>query len=149
MFWKIWKKLMKKLARSMPGNKIRCLCLKLAGYQVGEDVYVGEDLIIIDELADKGGINFGDRVAIAERVTLVLCSYPNESKILPFINKVHGTINIGADSWLGTGAIVLPNVNLGQGAVIGAGSVVTKSVPELTCVVGIPAKPIKKINAVL
>ena len=50
------------------------------------------------------------------------------------------------DAWLGTDSIILPNVRIGTGAVVGAGAVVLKDVPDFTVVVGIPAKVIKKIH---
>jgi maltose O-acetyltransferase len=118
----------------------------MAGYKIGKDVYIGEDLIIIDELADKGRITIGNRVAIAERVTLVISSKANSSKISSFVKNVHGHISIDDDAWLGTGCIIFPNVKIGRGGVVGAAAVVTKDVPEFTVVAGIPAKPVRKID---
>ena len=119
----------------------------MAGYRIGEQVYIGEDLIIIDELNDKGRVIIGDRVAISERVTLVVSSNPNFSRIRPFIKDLHGFIEIKDDAWLGTGTVILPNVKIGTGAVVGAGAVVIKDVPDFTVVGGVPAKVIKKIDA--
>ena len=113
---------------------------------MGEKVYIGEDLIIIDELNDRGRVKIGDRVAIAERVTLVISSGANFSKITSVIKGAHGYIDINDDAWLGTGCIIFPDVCIGKGAVVGAGSVVTKSVPDFTVVAGIPAKRIRKID---
>ncbi len=118
----------------------------MAGYEIGQQVYIGEDLIIIDELDDKGRVRIGNRVAIAERVTLVISSNANFSKIRPFVKDVHGHIEIDDDAWLGTGCIILPDVRIGKGAVIGAGSVVTKDVPDFTVVAGVPAKQIQRLD---
>lgn len=120
--------------------------MRAAGYTIGKDVYIGEDLIIIDELEEKGYLKVGDRVAIAERVTLVISSRPNFSRIAPYVSTAHGPIIIEDDAWLGTGSIIMPNIKIGQGAVVGAHSLVTKDVPPFTVVVGIPAKPLKKIE---
>ena len=133
-------------AKHVPGYHIRRQLLRMAGYKIGEKVYIGEDLIIVDELNDKGRVKIGNRVAVAERVTLVVSSNPNFSKIRPFVKDIHGFIEIGDDAWLGTGSIILPNVRIGIGAVVGAGSVVTKEVPDFTVVGGVPAKVIKKID---
>lgn len=59
----------------------------------------------------------------------------------------YGPIRIGDYAWIGSKAIVLKNVTIGRGAVIASGSVVTKSVPELTLVAGNPAREIKQIPA--
>lgn len=48
--------------------------------------------------------------------------------------------------WIGANAVILPGVTIGENAVVGAGSVVTKSIPNLTVVAGCPAKIIKTIN---
>jgi acetyltransferase-like isoleucine patch superfamily enzyme len=146
MLWKVYKRILKLLAKHVPGCRIRRRLLRMAGYRIGEQVYIGEDLIIVDELDDRGRVRIGDRVAVAERVTLVVSSNPNFSKIRPFVKDVHGFIEIDDDAWLGTGAILLPNVRVGIGAVVGAGSVVTKNVPDFTVVVGVPAKVVKKID---
>jgi acetyltransferase-like isoleucine patch superfamily enzyme len=146
VFWKVYKRILKLIAKYAPGYRFRCQLFRMAGYKVGKQVFIGEDLIIKDELGDRGRLSIGDRVAIAERVTLVLASNPNFSKIRPFVQDVHGFIEIDDDAWLGTGCIILPNVRVGKGAVVGAGSVVTRDVPDLTVVVGAPAKPIKRLE---
>lgn len=134
------------MAQHMLGYRIRCRCLRMAGYKIGQDVYIGSDFIIIDELEDKGMVTIGDRVAIAERVTLVVASNPNFSRIRPYVPDLHGEVVIGDDAWLGTGCIVFPNVRIGTGAVVGAGAVVTRDVPDYTIVAGVPARPTKTIR---
>lgn len=144
-FWKIYKRILKLLVKNFPAYQIRRNLLRAAGYTVGENVYVGEDLIIIDELNDKGYLRVGNRVALAERVTLVISSRPNFSRFSGIVPSSHGPIVIEDDAWLGTGVIVLPNITIGEGAVVGAGSVVNRNVPPFTVVAGVPAKPIRKL----
>ena len=147
MAWKLRRRLFKFIAKNIPtGYRIRCKMLKKAGYIIGEQVYIGEDLIIIDDPDDIGRVKIRDRVAIADRVTLVISSYPNFSKIRPYVKNSHGHIEIDEDAWLGTGCIIMPNIRIGKGAIVYAGAVVTKNVPDYTVVAGIPAKPIKKVN---
>ena len=55
-------------------------------------------------------------------------------------------VTIGDDVWIGGRVIILPGVNIGEGAIIGAGSVVTKNVEPYTVVAGNPAKVLKKRN---
>ena len=145
-FWKLHKRFCKFFAKIFPLNRVRCILWRWAGVKVGDEVYIGEDMIIIDELEDRGLVSIGDRVAIAERVTFVVSSFPNNSNIRPFINEQHGPVTIEADAWLGTGSIILPNITIGKGAVVGAGSVITKDIPDYSIAAGVPGKIIKKIN---
>jgi maltose O-acetyltransferase len=141
----IKKKILKPLAKFIPHSKLRILFLRLCGYSIGRDVFIGEDLIISDELHDKNVI-IGNRASIAPRVTLVTSSGPNSSRIRPYVKVVNGCVRIEQDAWIGTGSIILPNITIGKGAVVGAGAVVTKDVPPYTVVVGVPASAIKKLE---
>jgi len=146
MIWKVYKRLLKFIAKQIPWFRLRVFLFKMAGYKIGRQVYIGEDLIIIDELKDSGKVVIGDRVAIAERVTLVVSSNPNFSKIKAYAPIANGPIVIEQDAWLGTGVRVMPGVTIGEGAVVGAGSLVTKDVSPFSIVAGSPAKSIRKLN---
>jgi len=146
MLWKIYKRILKFIAKRIPIFQLRVFFFRLAGYRIGKKVYIGEDLIIIDGLEDKGKVIIGDRVAIAERVTLVISSNPNFSRIRTYAPIANGPIIIEQDAWLGTGAIVMPDVTIGEGAIVGAGSVVTEDVPPFTIVAGSPAKFIRMLS---
>lgn len=67
---------------------------------------------------------------------------PNEAAFFDWRRASH--VSIGHDIWIGHGAIVLAGRKVGNGAVIGAGSVVTKDVPAYTIVAGNPARPIRR-----
>jgi len=141
------KKLLKLLAKIFPNNKWRIWLLKKCNYQIGKDVYIGEDIIIVDDLSDQAtNLIIQDRVAISPRVTFVLHSKPNWSKIGNYVNSKKGKIKIEKDAWIGTGAVILPDITIGEGAVVGANSVVTKDVNPYTIVGGVPAKIIKDIE---
>ena len=55
-------------------------------------------------------------------------------------------VTIGEDCWIGGGAILLPGVTIGKNSVIGAGSVVTRSIPENSVAVGNPCRTIKRLD---
>ena len=74
-------------------------------------------------------LRIGDRASISPRVTFVLHTQPNDSRIAPYVNSHKGDITVEADAWIGTGSVILPDVTIGEGAVVGANSVVTESVP--------------------
>jgi acetyltransferase-like isoleucine patch superfamily enzyme len=57
-----------------------------------------------------------------------------------------GPVNIGASTWLGQNSVVLPGVSIGKHCVIGANSVVNKSVPDYSVVVGVPGKIVRRYN---
>ncbi|HEU4569659.1 MAG TPA: acyltransferase [Gemmatimonadales bacterium] len=144
--WRLRKKVLKRWARNcfFPGLRVRML--RACGYHIGRDVYIADELIIAEELEDRGNLTLGDRVSIAPRVTFVLSSHPNESRIRPVAPVARAPIVVEADAWLGAGVVVLPGVTIGRGAVVGSNSVVTKDVPPLTVVGGIPARPIRTLT---
>jgi acetyltransferase-like isoleucine patch superfamily enzyme len=118
----------------------------MAGYRIGRKVFIGEELIIRDEVADTGMVIIGDRVAIADRVTLIVSSNANFSKVRPFLKDVHRAIEIHDDAWIGAGCIIFPGVKIGRSAVIGAGSIVTRNVPDFTIVAGNPARKLRTLS---
>ncbi len=139
-------KLLKATAKGLPGAGMRVRLLRMCGYEIGEHVYIGEDFIIIDDLGDTDfTLRIGDRASVSPRVTFVLHTQPNESRLVPYVNSHKGDITLGPDAWIGTGSVILPDVTIGEGAVVGANSVVTKSVPPYTVVGGVPAKKIKDV----
>ena len=144
--WRLRKKILKRWARNafFPGWRVRLL--RLCGYAIGSDVYIADDLLIVEELADRGNITIGNRVSIAPRVTLVTSSHPNNSRIRGFAPLSQGPIVIEDDAWLGTGCVVLPGVRIGRGAVVGANSVVLQDVPALHIVAGQPARTVRELS---
>jgi acetyltransferase-like isoleucine patch superfamily enzyme len=141
------KKLFKTLAKILPGNAIRVRLLKACGYRIGKNVYIGEDLIIIDDLADPAcRLSIGDRASLAPRITLVMHSAPNESRIRNYIKEQKGTIVIKQDAWIGSGAVIAPNIEIGEGAIVGANSFVDRNVPDYVFVGGVPARVIKTVK---
>jgi len=139
------KKALKMLAKAAPGHALRAAMLRRAGYAVGRDVFIGEDLIIIDELDDWGMVQIGDRVAISPRVTLVVSSRPNWSRTAPYVPVRHAPITIRNDAWIGTGVVILPGVTVGEGAVVAANSVVSRDVEPYTIVGGLPTRFIRDV----
>jgi maltose O-acetyltransferase len=138
------KRLLKWTARWLPGFRLRVALLRACGFRIGRNVYVGEELLVIEELSDfSEKLIIGDRVAIAPRVTLVTASDANFSRLMERIEPVRGRIVIEDDAWIGTGAVILPNVSIGRAAIVGAGAVVTHDVPPEAVVAGVPAKPLR------
>ncbi len=97
--------------------------------------------------ADMGGeIFIGRDVIIGPNVVLRASDHRFSDPRVPVRTQGHaaGTIRIGDDVWIGANVVVLPDVNIGRGAVVAAGAVVTKSVSDYTIVGGVPAREIGK-----
>jgi acetyltransferase-like isoleucine patch superfamily enzyme len=93
---------------------------------------------------DMGGITIEDGALIGPRVNLVTENHPlNPNERSALLTK---PIRIRQKAWIGAGAIILPGVTVGENAVVAAGAVVSKDVPDNTIVGGIPAKIIRSIS---
>ena len=143
--WRLRKKILKRWARNAFFPGLRVSLLRLCGFAIGRDVYIADDLMIVEELADRGNVTIGDRVSIAPRVTLVTSSHPNNARIRGFAPVSQGPIVIEDDAWLGAGCVILPGVRIGRGAVVGANSVVSGDVPPLHVVAGQPARTVRQL----
>lgn len=94
---------------------------------------------------DMGGITLEDHVLIGPRVNLITENHPlNPADRRSLICQ---PILIKKNAWIGAGATVLPGVTIGENAVVAAGAVVSKDVPDNTVVAGVPARIIKSIDA--
>ena len=127
-------------------HSIRIGFLRLSGITIGKNSYVNMNVHFIDNYRGNA-IKIGDRVAIAPGATFIADSDPNNSK-LKTIEKylIKGEITIKDDAWIGSNVIILPNITIGEKAIVGAGSVVTKSVDDNTIVAGNPAKVIGNVE---
>jgi acetyltransferase-like isoleucine patch superfamily enzyme len=146
-FHAVRKRVLKGIAKAFPLNAVRVRALRAAGYDVGRDVYVGTELHVTDLLfEDLCRFEIGDRVAIAQRVLVILSSDPNESRLRDSFPAIRGAVTICDDAWIGAGAILLPNVTVGECAVVAAGAVVTKDVLPRTVVAGNPATFLRSLE---
>ena len=93
------------------------------------------------ELYNKDKIVLGDQVTISQGAYLCTAGHDITSKTMALTTA---PIIIGNLAWIGAKAIVLPGVTIGEGAVVGAGAVVTKDVEPWTVVGGNPARVVKK-----
>ncbi len=143
---RLGKKIGKRWARNAFFPAWRLQLLRWCGFRIGRGVYIADGFTIVEELADRDNLVIGDRVSIAPRVTIVTSSHPNNSRIRPFAPVASGRVVIEDDAWIGAGAIILPGVRIGRGAVVGALTVVTGDVEALSIVAGQPAARVRKLE---
>ena len=100
---------------------------------IGSDTHINRQCT----LDARGGLTIGSSVSISHGVIIMSGSHDVNSK---HFNGKFLPINISDYVWIGCGAIILQNVNIGKGAVIAAGAVVTKDIPPYSIAAGVPAK---------
>jgi len=90
----------------------------------------------------NGGVEIGPNCLLSPGVQVLSGNHVIDDPDVPirFPGTAYGKVTIGEDCWLGTNVIILPGVTVGRGAVVGAGAVVTKSIPEFSIALGVPAK---------
>jgi acetyltransferase-like isoleucine patch superfamily enzyme len=109
---------------------------------IGDDVDLAWGIII----TTKGSVFIGDRTFVGYNTMIFSANHtvpPAPEKIFLAGHQL-SPVKIMNDVWIGAGCTILPGITVSEGAVVAAGSVVTKDVPEFTIVGGIPAKFIKK-----
>ncbi|NBH32917.1 sugar O-acetyltransferase [Clostridiaceae bacterium] len=112
----------------------------------GKNITIGKDVFINSgcHFQDQGGIEIGDGALIGHNVVMATINHdlnPKENR-----KNHYAAIKIGAHVWIGSNATVLPGVTIGDYAVVAAGAVVTRDVPAMTVVGGVPARVLKTIQ---
>ena len=112
----------------------------------GKNITIGKDVFINSgcHFQDQGGIEIGDGALIGHNVVLATINHdlnPKENR-----KNHYAAIKIGAHVWIGSNATILPGVTIGDYAVVAAGAVVTRDVPAMTVVGGVPARVLKTIQ---
>ncbi|MGE5531288.1 MAG: acyltransferase [Bacteroidota bacterium] len=122
------------------GGGIILSCAPQGSIQIGHDVLINDYSII----NSASGVILEDWVTIAPFCQIVDGDHGIEDLERPVReqheNDVHAPVHIKRDVWLGSHVVVLRGVTIGAGAVIGAGSIVTKDIPDGAIAVGVPAK---------
>lgn len=109
---------------------------------IGEHTMIGRGNVLI------GPVNIGNRVMLAPNIVISGLNHGYEEVNVSPSNQpvTTQTINIKDDVWIGANSVITAGVTIGKHAVVGAGSVVTKDVPDFSIAAGNPAKIIKKYN---
>jgi maltose O-acetyltransferase len=106
------------------------------GVAIGRNSRINRDCT----LDIRSGLTIGDNVSISPEVMILGGSHDYNDPTFRYVDA--GPVTIGDHVWIGSRAMILPGVNVGRGAVVAAGSIVTKDVAPMMVVAGVPAKPV-------
>lgn len=109
---------------------------------IGHHFYANFNLTLVDD----AHITIGNHVMIAPNVTLSTAGHPENIEKRRAGFQYSKDIHIEDGVWIGAHVVVMPGVRIGKDAIIGAGSIVTKDIPQGVVAYGVPCKVIKKIN---
>lgn len=112
----------------------------------GKNITLGKNVFINMgcKFQDQGGIFIGDGALIGHNVVLATLNHAKSPRDRG--TMIPAPIHIGRNVWIGSNATVLPGVTIGDGAIVAAGTVVTRDVPENTIVGGVPARVIRPLS---
>lgn len=134
------------------GTRIWQFCVVFSGAEIGENcnicanVLIENDVVIGDNVTVKSGVQLWDGVRIEDNVfigpnaTFTNDLFPRSKALYQQLQTI-----IKAGATIGANATILPGLTIGENAMIGAGSVVTRDVPDGAVVVGNPARLVRKI----
>jgi acetyltransferase-like isoleucine patch superfamily enzyme len=141
------------IIQCVPIFSIRLLCYRLSGMQIGRDSYIFRKCYLQDlsnifignncsigfycRLDGRGTLRIGNNVNISSYTIIEAGSHD----FVTFKDR-YAPIIIEDHVWIGTRSMILQGVKIGKGAIVAAGSVVTRSVPPYAIVAGVPAKKI-------
>lgn len=107
---------------------------------VGKEVFINFGCTFLDQ----GGITIEDGVFIGPGAKIITEGHPEQPEMRHTLQVE--PVMIRRNAWIGAGAIILPGVTVGENAIVAAGAVVTKDVPDNAVVAGVPAKMLRNIN---
>lgn len=125
----------------------RIVVRKHAFFGSGSEIEIGDDSEIGENAYLNRDVKLGKHVLMGQNVTILTTNHEFENPkqwIHDQGTRERQPVFVGDDVWIGANSIILAGITIGKGAVIGAGSVVTKNVPPLAVAVGNPARVIRQ-----
>ena len=113
-----------------------------ANVRMGSECFLNFNVVILDCAA----VTIGDRAQIGPGVQLLAADHPRDPGERARKVELAKPVSIGADTWIGAGAIVCPGVSIGDGSIIGAGAIVTRDIPAGVVAAGNPCRVLRALE---
>lgn len=111
-----------------------------ANITIGANFYANYNLTILD----CSIVEIGDNVMIGPNTAIYTAGHETSVSSRRSGKEIARAVKIGDDCWIGGNVVILPGVTIGRGCTIGAGSVVSKDIPEMSVAVGNPCRVVRK-----
>lgn len=114
-----------------------------------EQIHLGNRVIVGPHnrlwASEHARIDIGDDVLFGPGVTVLTATHATSDPELAISAQgaIESDVRINRGAWLGANTVIMPGVEIGTGAVVGAGAIVTRNVPAHTIVAGVPARPLR------
>lgn len=108
----------------------------------GSYIYANFNLTLVDD----GHIYVGDRVMFGPNVTIATANHPIDPDLRAKGLQYNKDVYIGENTWIAANVVIVPGVRIGKNVVIGAGSVVTRNIPDNVVAVGNPCRVLREIG---
>ena len=109
---------------------------------LGEYVYINSNMTMVDD----GNIFIGSRVMFGPNVMIATANHPVNPELRRKGLQYNKDVCIGENAWIGGSVVIVPGVHIGANAVIGAGSVVTKDIPDNVVAAGNPCRVLREVG---
>ena len=109
---------------------------------LGNNVYMNFNTTLVDD----GHIYIGDKVMFGPNVTITTANHPIDPELRGRNLQYNKDVWIDDNVWIGAGVIIMPGIHIGKNSVIGAGSIVTRDVPENVVAFGNPCRVRREIS---
>ena len=108
----------------------------------GKNIYANFNLTLVDDTH----IYVGDHTMFGPNVTVASAGHPILPELREKAYQYNAPIHIGKNCWIGAGVVIVPGITVGDNVVIGAGSIVTKNLPDNVVAVGNPCRILRSVD---
>jgi|GEM_PF-3366195 len=151
--WVYSAKMLRYKAACSPYPRVQNLLMRRSGLSFGRQVHLNFGVLVLGTQRNPPLLTLGNRVSVGPYVTFLTTSYPDASVLRTHPEmtghiRMNGPIVVEDDVWIGAGVVVYPGIRIGMGAVLNAGTVVTRNVAPWTIVAGVPARPVRTMSQI-